>query len=200
MPRTRSAELAVRDEQIAIEAGEGIPRHVLAKKYGISEARLSQIILAKQDEISDDANRALLFAQLDFVKQRILEIFSRPRPVKVNPSGRLVYEPLMEDGEPVLSAKGVPMLDYTKPVYDDSPYIEAAKMVPNLIDRQSRLYALDRPKPKERDESAELKSMLTWAESIVEENRQLKRRLDGIPDIVVDAEVIPPEEIEGPQE
>lgn len=198
----------IRDDQIAREAGEGIPRRELAAKYGITEARISQIVLAKHEEITDDANRAILFAELDFVKSKILEIFSRPRPPKVTPSGLIVFEPLIdENGEPVRAANGKGFLsDYSKPVYDDAPYIEAAKMVPNLSKEQASLYGLHRPKAKEKDESAELQNLLAWAQGNVDKVKEqqaliesLQQQLGAEPEIF-EAEVITPRPGEGDQE
>src|ERR1700722_14578139 len=107
VPRTRSAELANRDDIIAKEAGEGVPRRELAAKYGVSQARISQIVLAHHEEISDEATRAQMVASLFFVAENLLEIQRRPRPPKVTPSGKLVYEPLLdEDGNPMRDNRG----------------------------------------------------------------------------------------------
>lgn len=182
MPRIRSTDLVLRDGEIARRAGEGENRRLLAEEYGISQARISQIVLAEQDAITDDANRALLVAQLDFVKEKILEIFSRPRSPKVTPSGRLVFEPLLdENGEPIPAANGKGFMDdYTKPILDDSPIIEAAKMVPNLVDRISKLQGLDK-KPKDtREDTGAIESTMNYINALIAQGKSKDQELEDL--------------------
>src|SRR5260370_37345783 len=97
MPRTKSTDIMIRDKQIAEEAGEGVSRRVLARKYGVSEARISQIVLQEQEKISDDAARATLEAQLEFALGKALALLCADPQQKVTPSGKLVYMPLMDE-------------------------------------------------------------------------------------------------------
>ena len=202
MPRTRSAEVAYRDEQIAKEAGEGISRRELAAKYGVTQARISQIILAHHEEISDEATRAEMVAHLFFVAQNLLEIQRRPRPPKVSASGKLIYEPLLdENGEPLRDNRGQFVPDPSKPVLDDSPIIESAKQIPGTYDRIAKLMGLDRKAPKEKDESAEYAAMISWAEGLANENRALRERVNALDaQEVFEAEVVPSAEIENSSE
>lgn len=165
-----------RDEIIAQEVGEGFPRREVAKKYGITEARVSQIMLAHHEEISDDAVRAEAIAQLDYTLQKVMETFQRPRQLKVTPSGRIVYEPLLdEDGEPLRDNRGQFIPDPSKPVYDDSPIFEAAKQVPSLLARKSQFMGLDRKAPRAVDESEAYAAQLAWAQTLADANLAVRR-------------------------
>jgi transcriptional regulator with XRE-family HTH domain len=204
VPRVRSTELIVRDSEIARRAGEGESRRALAEEYGVSQARISQIVLAEQEEISDDANRAMMVANLFFVAENILAIQRRPRPPKVTPSGRIVYEPLLdENGEPVLDHKGQPLPDPAKPIYDDSPIIESAKMIPNLYDRISKLMGLEK-KPKDREDTGALESTMQYINSLISQNKIKERELDDLRAQLMKAssyeiEMVPAEEESSPE-
>lgn len=208
MPRTRSAEVAYRDEIIAKEAGEGIPRRELAAKYGVTQARISQIVLGHHEEISDDATRAQMVSSLFFVAENLLKIQRQPRSPKVTPSGRMIYQPLLsEDGEPLRDNKGHFIDDYSKPVLDDSPIIESAKQIPATYDRIAKLMGLDRKAPKVVDESAEYQAQLAWVQSVADasqqaqrENEELRARLAMLEKGgIQDAEVITHDETPAPE-
>jgi hypothetical protein len=199
MPRTRSAEVAYRDELISQEAGEGIPRREIARKYGITEARVSQIVLAHHEEISTDAARAESVALLEFGLEKAAELLRMPPQRKVSPSGKMVFEPLLdENGEILRNNRGIPLDDPSKPVYDYSHVTEALKQLPPLLDRKSKFMGLDLKAPKEKDESAEYAAQLSWVQGVAEanqavtrENEELRARLAALErGGVEDAEIV----------
>ena len=199
MPRTRSTELILRDQEITRRRGEGESAWKLSQEFGVSIARISQIMLANHEEISDDAARAEGVAFLDSALEKVMETLHLPLQQKVAPNGKLVYGNLVdENGEIVRDSRGNPVQDPSKPVYDYSHVFEAAKQIPGLLDRKSKFMGLDRKAPRATDESAEYQAQLTWVQSVADasqktqrENEELRARLAALErGGVEDAEIV----------
>jgi hypothetical protein len=189
--RTKSTEVAVRNLEI-IEMAKSFPRRKVAETFGISQARVSQIVAEHHEATTIDEQRAQQSVQIEFAIEKLMEVLRQPVQIKVTPSGRPVYD-LMMDEE---SGKLIP--DLSKPIYDYSLPIESAKAISSIMDRQARLNALDLKKPKEKDESGEREGWIAEFQRLFAENKELRDRLGDR--YYVEAEVIePPPELASEQ-
>jgi transcriptional regulator len=180
--RTKSQEIAARNDSI-VEMAKGHSRKEVADAFGISEARVSQIITEDHESVSPEQSRAQQALRIEFLLENLFEILRQPKQIKVSPSGRPVYE-LMTDEE---TGKLIP--DLGRPVYDYSLPIETTKAAVTAMERQAKLGALDIKKAKERDESADFEQMLSWARQLAAENKELRDRLEK-DQVYLEAEVV----------
>jgi hypothetical protein len=142
--KTRDTSLVFRDHEIREMRTEGYNLQQIADTVGLTKARVSQICRTQGEEVPDDEYRAFLIDQTEFALAKVQNVLRQPPPPKVTPSGKIVYEPLIDkEGEPVMGqeghSRGNPLGDVTKPVLDWSAHVEAAKAVPSLADRLAKL-------------------------------------------------------------
>jgi hypothetical protein len=155
VPRTKSQEVALRNEAIVDMAGSRTRREV-AETFGISESRVSQIIKNHREKTSADESRAMQDVRLEYVLEKLFERLRAPRQIKVSAAGKPIFMPDLDD-----PSGRTP--DYSKPIYDDSTLIEVSRAIVTTLDRQAKLNALDTPKVKQVDENAEFQKAWTWA-------------------------------------
>lgn len=178
MPKPKDLSLISRNAQIRQMKDEGYTYQAIADTLGISRARVGQILASMDTEVSGDGYRAWLRAQGETGLLKLQEILRKPPPVKVAPNGRPCYFALTdEDGQAILNNHGQPLPDLRKPVLDDSLHLEAAKALPGLLDRLSKLYGLDVSKPKQMDDTPEMELSKKWVGELQEQNAQLIARL-----------------------
>jgi transcriptional regulator with XRE-family HTH domain len=186
MARSKDLSLVQRDLLITERIAQGDRLKDIALDLGLSISRVSQIHHDRREIIGDDEKREILAAKLEWVlDEKLMALMKLPPQVKVTPSGRTVYEPDMDD-----PTGKTP--DYTRPVYDYSLPIEAAKAFTTVADNLARLYGLNRPKQKERDDSPQAQEYYAWAEANVKKIKELEAKLleAGIYPDAVEAELV----------
>ena len=186
MSRTKSQEVALRNEAIVDMAGSRSRREV-AEKFGISEARVSQIILKSREETSAEESRAMQDVRIEYLLEKQFEILRAPLQVKASAGGKLIYLPDTND-----PSGRTP--DYSKPVYDYAPVNEASKVIISALDRQAKSGALDLPKGKMKDESDQVTEWTSYVKLL---QGRVKALQDKVLEIspgnydIYEAEVIP---------
>lgn len=158
MPRTRSTEMELRDHEIIADARRNVPRRDIARKYSISEARVSQILTANLDpKFPDEDLRAWLlegyFGDLAITR----EIAEGP-------------------GRPITSGKGDHVIDAVtgEPAYDPSPRIDAIRTSAQVRKNIAQLMGSEKPVLKPVEESPEVAEALQWMQQTAKENASLK--------------------------
>lgn len=172
----------------------------ISDKFGVSKARISQIIQRYYEELPDDGSRDLQRAKLEKAQEMMFAIMTGPGKRVVSPGGSPVFE-RFDDGT----------IDYSKPLYDEEIRIKAALAGVTIAERLAKSFAWDRPKQLQKDESSEYATAMAYVEEIsqknkdgqqqlellAEQNRQLQERLTEREDKdIVEAEIVEPAEIE----
>jgi hypothetical protein len=159
----------------------------IAEAFGITKARVSQIVAREYEDVSDDSYRESMRLDIEGKLAELNRLIASPGKPMVSPGGKIIchYSGDYDD-------EGKPVIDYSKPVYDEFVKVDAIKAYLTALERLSRLHALDRPKAKERDESKEFSEAMEYVGRLADENKQLRLQLEtaGEPSDVVDAEVI----------
>lgn len=156
-----------RNSRILEMAAEGHPHAAIAETFGISKSRVSQIISEHYEEITDDGSRDWARAILEGYLGHIQKLVNGPGKRFVSPSGRPVYE-IREDGS----------FDFDRPLYDEYAKRELIDAGVKVVDRLSRLYALDKPKLKEKDESPEFEQAMEYVRQLASEKKELLAKLE----------------------
>lgn len=160
MPRTRSTEMELRDHEIIADARRNVPRRDIARKYSISEARVSQIITSSLDpKFPDEDLRAWLLEGYFGDLGTLQEIKDGP-------------------GRPITSGKGDHVIDAVtgEPAYDPSPRIDAIRTAAQTRKNVAMLMGSEKPVPKPVEESPELGEALAWMRQMAKENSALKEQ------------------------
>jgi LysM repeat protein len=177
----RDLSLIRRDAAIANRIARGDTMSRIAEDFGLTVSRISQINHANRDSIPDDEKRELLGAKLDYVlDEKLLKLMNAPRSLKIAANGKPVYQ---------LDQRGQP--DFTKPVFDDSAIIEAAKAITTVVDQIARLYGLHRKAPKQVDETMELVEWQNYVSDLVRRNKELTALVEAAQPDIVEADVVP---------
>ncbi len=183
MGRLKDLTLVSRNQKIREMKERGYTYGQISEETGISRARVSQILAEMDEEVSGDGYRAWLRAQGETGLSKLQDILRAPPPVKISASGKPVYE-LDDLGEP----------DFGKPVPDVSVHIDAAKALPAILDRLSKMGGLDRHAPKPADETPEFDTAWAWAQEQAVKAKELAARLsqyeDGDGKPIPEADVI----------
>ena len=99
----------------------------------------------------------------------------------VTPVGSIIYEK-DADGK----------IDFTRPVYDPYEKVRIADSLTKVHERLSRLYGIDRPRQRERDQGTEMNEFLAYLDQLSTENTELKAQLEKLSRGVITAEVVQP--------
>lgn len=193
--KKRDPGLIARDQAIVEMVREGTPFGAVASIYGITHARVSQIVKASYEDVTDEAYREGQRQQLEFALEKLYELLRAPGRKMVAPGGGVVYE-RNPDGT----------VDYTRPVYDEYVRTDVVRAICQVQDRMAKLYNLNLTKSRDRDDSREFAEAMDYVTKLAEENRQLRTemaRLSGQPGPVLeitDAEIVedPPQAGHGP--
>lgn len=192
MPRPRSVELVVRDQQVLEMAAAGYTQRDIASTLGISAARVNQILKRDWQTFEDDADRSFQKEVLDSAIKVSVGYMLGPGEQRVAANGKPVYEPLVdEEGNPVYR-NGQLVPDTSKPVRDEQSKVKAAETVGRLIATRARVFGTERKTVPIIEESSEVTEMIEWLEQGVAENARLRQLLasNGIGTEVIEAEVI----------
>ena len=160
MARTKSTEAILRDQEIVAEARRNVPRRDIARKYGISESRVSQIVTSNVDpQYPDDDLRAWLLEGYFGDMQRLQEIKEGP-------------------GRAITSGKGEHVVDGNtgEYAYDPSPVIDAVRTFAQVRKNVATLMGSEKPTAKAPEETPGLREALDWLTKTGQENEQLKRK------------------------
>lgn len=182
----KNLELASRDLQIVAMIRAGYSYEEIAGTFGISRARVSQVNKKFQEETGEDERRAALASLLEGWLYNVLQpLVNGPGKLMVTVKGDVVRD---ENGDPV---------------YDPFPKIDAVDRGVKVLDRLSRLYALDKPAKKPRDDEDDTPAYLeamAYVQQLAEEKRHLAaereilaarlRELESGQEEVHDAEIV----------
>ena len=167
---------------------------VIADTVGLSKARVNQILAELDEEVTNDGYRAFLRSQLEVGLAKLIEIIREPPPKKVSAGGKVMYD--VDTSDP--SGR---LLDFSKPLYDKQIQVDAAKSLPGITDRLSKLYGVDVSKPKGPADDDQRVEWVAYVEQLQAERKKLQDKLLehgevlelGYDDIV-EAEIISPGE------
>lgn len=160
MPRTRSTEIELRDQEIVAAARKNSPRRDIAQKYGITEARVSQIITANLDpKYPDEDLRAWLLEGYFGDMSTLQEIKDGP-------------------GRAITSGKGDHVRDGNTGdfAYDPSPRIDAIRTFAQVRKNVAMLMGSEKQVSKAPEETPGLTEALEWLERTAKENEILKEQ------------------------
>ena len=160
MPKQKDAQLAERNRIIVSELRFGKSRAEVCGKYGISQARLTQIIHETAPAMPDEGARAYLAVHLEQILENLAPI-ARGK------------------GRPITSGKGEHVIngetgDYA---YDDSPTIQANEVINRVVGTWAKLYGAEKPPPKAVETNPELADQLLFFQTQTRENLALKEQL-----------------------
>jgi Sigma-70, region 4 len=141
--RGKDVSLISRDQQIVAMKGEGKSYQQIADTFGITKARVSQIISRAYEDVSDDSYREGMRLDLEGKLAELNRLIASPGKVMVSPGGRIICHYVGD---------GTDAIDYSRPVYDEFVKVDAIKAYFAGLERLARMHAIDRPKAKERDE------------------------------------------------
>lgn len=161
MSRIKSTEIKLRDEEIVAAARRNVPRRDIAEKYGISQARVSQIVTQNLDpKYPDEDLRAWLLEGYFGDLQVLQEIKEGP-------------------GRAITSGKGDHVIDATtgQPAYDPAPRIDAIRTAAQARKNIATLMGTEKPVARQVDETQELNQALEWFR---EASAQLRAKDDRI--------------------
>ena len=162
MPKQKDAQLAERNRIIVSELRFGKSRAEVCGKYGISQARLTQIIHETAPAMPDEGARAYLAVHLEQILENLAPIArGKGRPIT---SGK---------GEHVINA------DTGEYAYDDSPTIQANEVINRVVGTWAKLYGAEKPPPaKPNDENTDaILEMYKHFDSVIQEKRVLEEKL-----------------------
>lgn len=146
MPRIKSTEIQLRDQEIIASARRNVPRRDIAELHGISEARVSQIVTQNLDpKYPDEDLRAWLLEGYFGDLQVLQEIKEGP-------------------GRAITSGKGDHVLDGVtgQPAYDPSPRIDAIRTAAQARKNIATLMGSEKPATKVADNTQDLNQALEW--------------------------------------
>lgn len=170
---TKNASIAIRDQEIIGDLRNGMTGREVAKKYGLTPGRISQIAKGSMDtEGPIDELR-------DWLTQGYLGDL------------RTLHEISSGPGRPVTSGKGDHVIDAVtgQPAYDPSPRIDAIRTAGQVRKNVALLAGAERPVPKVADETPEFHEALNIMRTAIQrsnvleaENKLLKERLAALED------------------
>lgn len=164
----------------------------IGEKYGVSKARISQILQRYYEELPDDGSRDIQRAKLEKLQEEMFAIALGPGKPMVSPGGKQVFQ-TDEDGN----------ILYGKPLYDQELKIKGALAAVTISERLAKSNAWDKRKPTEKDESSEYANAMEYVESLAKQNRELESQKEILAakladhednQDVVEAEIIEDEE------
>lgn len=179
--KSRDLSLVSRDQQIVTMKREGRPYSEIAEHFGISKARVSQIVSRVYEDVTDDSYREGMRLDIEGKLQVLNKLITGPGKPMVTPGGKIVCA-YKDDGSGDL--------DYDKPLYDEFVKVDAIKTYLSALERLARQHATDRPKARDRDESQELAQAMKWVEQVAEDNKRLQKELERYQGDIVEGEIV----------
>lgn len=167
MPRTRDVSLIDRDARIVARVAEGkYSYQQIAEEFGVSKARIAQIVKRFYEELPDEDARFAQRAKMERLQEEMFEIATGPGKRMVSPGGSPIFE-RNDDGT----------INYDKPLYDDGDRIKAALAAVTIGERLARSGAWDQAKQKQKDESEDVKAMMEYVQGLAAKNKELQDQL-----------------------
>lgn len=142
------AKIPGRNEALFADFTNGATYAELQEKYGISSARVGQIIASERAKIPLRDRQAIvqdMTAQLDAMRVKAEAIVHAPPVVALTSKGDIVPS-FGENGRP----------DYSRPAQDHSASLAAMDTVVRIQARESRLLGLDQPTQAKVESSMEI--------------------------------------------
>jgi hypothetical protein len=181
--RGKDVTLISRDRQIIAMKREGRSYSEISETFGITKARISQIVAREYEDVTDDSYREAMRLDLEGKAAVLNQLIAGPGRQMVSPGGKIICNYVGD---------GTDAIDYSNPVYDPYVKVDAIRTYVMLQERIARMHAIDRPKAQQRDESAEFAQAMTYVEQLADENKELRKELEASrePSDVVEAEVV----------
>ena len=155
---SKSSSLALRDAQIIHDARRNVPRRDLALKYGVSEARISQIV-SQGIDVDEDLRAWLMQGYYGDLANLQGVIDGKGRPIT---SGK---------GEHVING------ETGEYAYDPAPRVDAIRTAAVIRKNIAQLMGNEKPPPKVIETSPELITYMEQAQVTFRENVALKEQL-----------------------
>lgn len=180
MGRTKDQNLVERDERIVEMIGEGFSRQQVADTMGVTTARISQILGARDVIASPEEYRVEQMIRLKWIQENKLYgiIKGKGKRLVANGNGQKIND---DDGTPL---------------YDEGLILDAVDRYLRIDAHLAKLLALDIQRLKEREDPQDVTEMFTWVREIGEENRGLRDKITelesqlGVQEGTVDAEIV----------
>lgn len=172
----KSIEMADRNARIIQMSNEGRTLAEIGAHFGLSRARISQIINEYDSEIGDDDYRAVMRVKLEsFLNDTLEPLRHGPgKPLVANGNGQWIKD------------------EFGNPVYDEFVKIDVINTEIRVIERLTKLYAIDKVRIKETADQSEMDRVVAFFEETLREKKELEERLaayEGPPQIMI-ADVI----------
>lgn len=152
---------------ILLQLREHKPRAEICAEYGISQARLSQIITETVPMMPDEEKRAELLLKYEQMERR-------------------AWEHAVSPGRPMFNGEGKHAKDGNTGdfAYDPSPSIQALDILNRMLGNEARLYGVDKPVPKPVEENRDLNSFVDEYRRLALENQALAEQVRQLRDQV----------------
>jgi len=168
MARTRDVSLIDRDARIVAAVAEGKRSYQeISEEFGVSKARVAQIVKRFYEELPDEDARHAQRAKLEEAQRVMFEIMRGKGKRVVSPGGSPVFE-RNDDGT----------INYDAPLYDEEIRIKAALAATTIGERLARSGAWDLAKQKQKDESPEFAEAMAYLETLSKENKDKQHQLE----------------------
>lgn len=160
MGRPKNADLDVRNRIIVLKLREGKSRDELCAEYGLSAARLSQIITETAPTMPDETMRAFLMLKYEQMEEQI-------------------NKHAESKGRPITSGKGEHVIngETGEYAYDPSPAIQAIEVRNRLLTSIARLYGVDKVPTKPVEVNPEFAALYEHFGEVTRENKALHEQL-----------------------
>lgn len=146
-----SERLKGRNSQIWHLHLSGWTQERIGAKFGITHARVSQILKQIRASIPEATRQDLITTEverLDYILTKTVEVLERSHVI-VTPSGRVAHEIVEyahdEDGNIRIDEHGHPIPKKLRKVLDDGPILQAVDRVAAIGRERRRLLGLDAP-------------------------------------------------------
>lgn len=169
MSRQPSADVAIRNAQIRIDAGT-MSQTALAAKYGLSRTMIGKI-LAEEIEVPDEENRAWILALYQGGLDKLEEIIA-------------------SKGRPITSGAGKHVIDETtgEPAFDTSVIVDALRTKGQYLKDMAKLLAAEKIPTKVMEETKEWLEAIEAMRETTRENTALKNRIAALQNYVAELE------------
>lgn len=180
MPRKRSLDIAIRNQEIFRRVSSGERLQAVADDYGLSKQMISKIFHGHYDKVGDDATRDVLRAGLE---ESWLSLSRYERELNNDQGGKRV---IAANGKPVYelienpSDPSRPFWDFTRPVYEKGDVIRIAEAKARLAQQIARLYGLERLQQRQPDQAREIAEALAWVEQLAADKKALAGERDRL--------------------
>lgn len=159
---TQNTGMAIRDQEIIADLRNGMTGREVARKYGLTPGRISQIAKGSLD--TDGPVDELR----DWLVQGYLGDL------------RILYDIATGPGRPITSGKGDHVIDMVtgQPAYDPSPRIDAIAKAGQVRKNVAMLAGAEKPPEKPIGEVPDYTAHVEWVGKVTQELNQLRARAD----------------------